>query len=213
MRQKGGLRRGDAGARAGNQAARGHIRATNAPPSLPLPSVDSDLILNSANLAVVASLFNWGAAPRPSGLGVRDINGTKVLSLCPSTPNCISTAEEANDLKHYVPQWTYAPPGAKVKKTQAEAMEELAAAVARETPDGFTPAIITRTDDYLYAEYTSPTFGFVDDVEFLLKPNGEVEYRSASRIGESDGDINRKRIRALRKALEPAGWKSIAAVE
>ena len=37
---------------------------------------------------------------------------------------------------------------------------------------------------------------FVDDVEFYF-PDGKniVEYRSASRLGESDGDINRKRIR------------------
>jgi uncharacterized protein (DUF1499 family) len=35
-----------------------------------------------------------------------------------------------------------------------------------------------------------------------------VEYRSASRIGESDGDINRKRIRTIRKELEKKGWKS-----
>ena len=37
---------------------------------------------------------------------------------------------------------------------------------------------------------------------------GEVEYRSASRIGESDGDINRKRIRELRKELQKKGWRS-----
>ena len=44
--------------------------------------------------------------------GVQDIYGTQSLGLCPSTPNCISTAEEANmseDVKggrsHYVPQW------------------------------------------------------------------------------------------------------------
>jgi uncharacterized protein (DUF1499 family) len=29
---------------------------------------------------------------------------------------------------------------------------------------------------------------------------------SASRIGESDGNINRKRIKALRQALEKKGW-------
>lgn len=34
--------------------------------------------------------------------------------------------------------------------------------------------------------------------------------RSASRIGESDGQINRKRIKALRKELEEYGWKSLA---
>ena len=39
--------------------------------------------------------------------------------------------------------------------------------------------------------------------------DSQVEYRSASRIGESDGDINRKRIRAIRQALEKKGWKSL----
>lgn len=33
--------------------------------------------------------------------------------------------------------------------------------------------------------------------------------RSASRIGQSDGDINRKRIKALRLELQKKGWKSI----
>jgi hypothetical protein len=38
---------------------------------------------------------------------------------------------------------------------------------------------------------------FTDDVEFWFPPGNRsiVEYRSASRLGESDGDINRKRIR------------------
>ena len=39
--------------------------------------------------------------------------------------------------------------------------------------------------------------------------DSQVEYRSASRIGESDGDINRKRIRSIRQALEKKGWKSL----
>jgi hypothetical protein len=32
---------------------------------------------------------------------------------------------------------------------------------------------------------------------------------SASRIGESDGQINRKRIKAIRQALERKGWASV----
>ena len=41
----------------------------------------------------------------------------------------------------------------------------------------------------MYAEYQSPTFGFIDDVEFYFPPGkSTVEYRSASRIGESDGE-------------------------
>lgn len=38
--------------------------------------------------------------------GLQDYGGgLRTLSLCPPTPNCISTAEEANDPQHYVPQW------------------------------------------------------------------------------------------------------------
>jgi uncharacterized protein (DUF1499 family) len=31
-------------------------------------------------------------------------------------------------------------------------------------PDNFTPRIVQQTSDYLYVEYESPTFGFIDDV-------------------------------------------------
>jgi uncharacterized protein (DUF1499 family) len=33
--------------------------------------------------------------------------------------------------------------------------------------------------------------------------------RSASRVGESDFDINRKRIKAIREALQQKGWRSL----
>ncbi|RZB46661.1 hypothetical protein D0Y65_050625, partial [Glycine soja] len=35
-----------------------------------------------------------------------------------------------------------------------------------------------------------------------------VEYRSASRLGNFDFDVNRKRIKALRQELEKKGWTS-----
>ena len=143
------------------------------PPTHPLPVSSahpppfprtSELVLNSVNVAVLGALFNFGASPRPSGLGVKEFSGRKTLALCPSTPNCISTAEEANDMGHYVPQWSTG------KKSTADAMADLVEAVNTLTPDGFTPKIITQTSDYLYAEYESPTFGFIDDVEFLIQP-------------------------------------------
>lgn len=31
-------------------------------------------------------------------------------------------------------------------------------------PDKFEPTLIKRTDDYVYYEFQSPTFGFIDDV-------------------------------------------------
>ena len=65
-------------------------------------------------------------------------------------------------------------------------MAELVEAVNSTSPDGFTPRVIKQTDDYLAVEYESPTFGFIDDFEVLFSSQrpGEVEYRSASRIGE-----------------------------
>lgn len=78
-------------------------------------------------------------------------------------------AEELNDPTHYVPPWTYNPEegrGRKSPVTQAQAMEELVSVVKDLQPDKFTPTIITQTSDYLYVEYQSPTFGFIDDVEF-----------------------------------------------
>jgi uncharacterized protein (DUF1499 family) len=55
--------------------------------------------------------------------------------------------------------------------------------------------IITATDNYLYAEFTSALMGFVDDVEFLVDDQAKVIHvRSASRLGESDFGVNRKRI-------------------
>ncbi|RZB75744.1 hypothetical protein D0Y65_034298 [Glycine soja] len=35
-----------------------------------------------------------------------------------------------------------------------------------------------------------------------------VKYRSASRLGNFDFDVNRKRIKALRQELEKKGWTS-----
>merc|ERR1719313_2197453 len=154
-------------------------------------------------------------SPRPSGLGVTDYgSGVKTLGLCPATKNCISTAEAANDMNHYVPGWNYAPEDGRAMReqvSQSQAMAELKEVVLSTNPDKFTPTIVQETEDYLYVEYESPTFGFIDDVEFWFPGGGKtnVEYRSASRIGESDGDVNRKRIKALREELQKKGWKSV----
>lgn len=65
--------------------------------------------------------------------------------------------------------------------------------------------IITRNDDYLYAEFTTSLLKFTDDVEFLLAaPAGIIHVRSASRLGRSDLGANRKRIEHLRAQLREA---------
>lgn len=70
-----------------------------------------EVLLHSVNVTVLGAILSIGAAPRPSNLGVNDYGGgLKTLNLCPPTPNCISTAEEANDPRHYVPAWCAALP-------------------------------------------------------------------------------------------------------
>lgn len=173
-----------------------------------------ETILLGVNTAVLGALFTWGAAPRPGSIGIRDYGGgVKTLALCPPSPNCVATSEEANDITHYAPPLTYNPEDGRGRTnpaSQEQAMKELVEVVSTLKPDGFTPKIIKQTEDYLYVEYESPTFGFIDDVEFWFKPGkySRVEYRSASRIGESDGNINRKRIKAIREALQKKGWAS-----
>ncbi|MBD0265996.1 MAG: DUF1499 domain-containing protein, partial [Tolypothrix sp. Co-bin9] len=58
------------------------------------------------------------------------------------------------------------------------------------------------SNDYLYAEFKSALMGFVDDVEFYLDPKAKViQVRSASRLGQSDLGVNRKRIETIRAKL------------
>jgi uncharacterized protein (DUF1499 family) len=83
----------------------------------------------------------------------------------------LCAAEELNDPAHYVPPWQYNPQDGRGRKnpvSKEQAMQELVSVVNELKPDGFTPKIITQKPDYLYLEYESPTFGFIDDVEFYF---------------------------------------------
>ena len=67
--------------------------------------------------------------------------------------------------------------GRKKPVDKAQAMQELRVVnllravclqVSTLKPNKFEPTIVRQTDDYLYAEFQSPTFGFIDDVEFFF---------------------------------------------
>ncbi len=62
--------------------------------------------------------------------------------------------------------------------------------------------LVTDDGDYLRAECTTPLLNFVDDIEFLHDQKaGVIHVRSASRVGRSDLDANRKRVEEIRKRL------------
>lgn len=168
-----------------------------------------EIVLRSSGIATIAAIFQFSGS-RPSYLGVQ--KNPPSLALCPATNNCISTSEERSDYNHYAPPWDYNPEDGKRKKpiSREEAMAELLQVIASTKPDKFTPRIVERKEDYVLVEYESPILGFVDDVEFWFPPGKKslVQYRSASRQGNVDFDVNKKRIKALRLELEKKGWAS-----
>jgi len=63
--------------------------------------------------------------------------------------------------------------------------------------------VVSETDSYLHAEFTSKFFHFIDDVEMRMdRSAGEIHIRSASRIGHSDLGVNRQRIKQIWSRLE-----------
>ncbi|KAK3033916.1 hypothetical protein RJ639_033551 [Escallonia herrerae] len=169
-----------------------------------------EIILRSSEIAVFGAILSL-SGKKPDYLGVQ--KNQQGLALCPATKNCISTSENSSDLAHYAPPWNYNPEegrGVKNPVSREKAMQELLQVIKTTKPDKFTPKILEKRDDYIHVEYESPILGFVDDVEFWFPPAKKsiVQYRSASRLGSFDFDINRKRIKALRLELEKKGWTS-----
>ncbi len=71
--------------------------------------------------------------------------------------------------------------------------------------EGMDGAKVVKSEPgYLYAQFTSKLMKYVDDVEFWFDPAANVIHvRSASRVGRGDLGVNRKRIEAVRAALDP----------
>ncbi|TVQ07908.1 MAG: DUF1499 domain-containing protein [Leptolyngbya sp. DLM2.Bin27] len=126
------------------------------------------------------------AGDRPTNLGVK----AGQLAPCPASPNCVISQGDA-DAEHSIAPLAYSgdPAQALAKLT------DVIKAMPRTT-------ILEATDTYLYAEFASKLMGFVDDVEFYLDPAASViQVRSASRLGESDLGVNRKRVEDIRQAM------------
>jgi uncharacterized protein (DUF1499 family) len=125
------------------------------------------------------------AGTRPTNLGVQ----SGQLTPCPSTPNCVNS--QSVDAEHKIAPITY-------NSSPEKAFTDLKKVIQSLN----RTKIIAETDNYLYVEFTIPIMGFVDDVEFYLEPGTkEIQVRSASRLGESDLGVNRRRIETIRAKL------------
>jgi uncharacterized protein (DUF1499 family) len=125
-------------------------------------------------------VFNF-SGKRPTNLGVKDGK----LTPCPGSPNCVNSQSQD--------------PKSKIDPLPPVAIADLRKVI--ESMERTT--IIEQTDNYLYAEFKSKFMGFVDDVEFYLDPNENVIHvRSASRLGQSDLGVNRKRVEEIGEKLK-----------
>lgn len=111
------------------------------------------------------------------------------LTKCPTSPNCV--VSQGGDETHAIAPIPYQSDLATAKETLLKVL-----AVVPGT------TIVEETDNYIRTESESRIMGFIDDAEFYF-PVGEnvIEIRSASRLGESDLGVNRRRLEQIRFAL------------
>ncbi|CAE7703335.1 unnamed protein product [Symbiodinium pilosum] len=137
--------------------------------------------------------------------------GTGTLSSCGGAPNCFSSAPGTDD-DHFLKPWLYSSGGVsgavsdleKVVKAYPPGQQEI-------DGGGFEIKKVDPEKGYIYVQFESLKRGYIDDVEFLVKPadkeSGQVLVRSASRLGYLDLGVNAKRLNRLSQALRDIpGW-------
>jgi len=155
------------------------------PAALSFPHLSSSGVLILQTMAK-KSLFSFSGT-RPTSLGVKDGQ----LLACPGTPNCVNSQSPDSDAEHYIAPLSF-------DGSAPEAIARLKEVITN-LP---RTEIIQQTENYLYAEFTTPIMGYVDDVEFFAdEATGTMHVRSASRLGQSDLGLNRKRVEEIRAAF------------
>ncbi|MFC1679436.1 DUF1499 domain-containing protein [Elusimicrobiota bacterium] len=135
--------------------------------------------------AVIA--FAGCSGTRPAHIGPANAD----LAPCPSSPNCVST--RATGDQHRIEPMSY-------DGDKAAARDRLLAALR-----GMKRSkIVVAEEDYIHVEFASGLWRFVDDAEFRFDGPGKIiNFRSEARRGYYDFGMNRKRLEALRKRLQP----------
>lgn len=110
------------------------------------------------------------------------------LAPCPDSPNCVSSVD-SREGRRIAPL---------VAGSDAiSARDNLLAVLDASTRVQWQ----AEGDNIIRAQFTSALFRFVDDVQFVIREDGTVDVRSASRVGYWDLGANRRRVEHLRDAL------------
>ncbi|MGO3345223.1 MAG: DUF1499 domain-containing protein [Marinomonas sp.] len=123
----------------------------------------------------------------PEDLGVT----AGLLKPCPTSPNCVSSQAEKSDEGHYIAPIIY-----------HNNRMDTQLAIESYFLDLGNAHIITSQLGYVHVQVKTAWLGFIDDLEFYLpEADSVVHIRSASRVGYSDLDVNRERIKKLKRYL------------
>lgn len=147
-----------------------------------------------AAMLVLAGQLGWLRGQRPADLGVKDgrlappsLTDNSVLSQTDLYPD------------HPSRQLAAIQPFPAQGGDLIASMQRMSALL--EATPGI--AIVTQRPDYIHAEAETRWMRFVDDLEFWANPTtGNIEVRSASRLGNRDFGVNRRRLEALRARYE-----------
>lgn len=124
-------------------------------------------------------------SPQPDNLGIQ--RGR--LADCPASPNCVSSYE-VDELHGMM---------AIPLVDSAAATQTRLLAIIHDQP---RTRIIRNEPGYLHVEFRSLVWGFVDDVEFYIDDEtGLLHFRSASRLGYGDSNVNRHRLTTIGQLL------------
>jgi len=148
------------------------------------------ILIVIAVILVISLIANISLAIKsqkmPGNLGLNDGK----LRPCPETPNCVCSEKHSKDDKqHFIEP---------IRVRTAKKFDEL-----KQTLVNQGGTIITEDGNYAHITFTSTIFRFVDDVEIRFEPEKKMAHiRSASRMGQSDLGVNRKRMNKLKKAFK-----------
>lgn len=135
-------------------------------------------------LSLLVLILNSCTGSRPDNLGMGTFEGNPSLKSCPDKPNCI--VSNKFDKEHYHE-------AIEIISDKVRAHKKITGILLKES----SAKIIATNPTYIYAQFTSTFFRFVDDVEFYFEDK-KVHFRSASRMGKKDFGVNKERIEKIR---------------
>lgn len=147
------------------------------------------IVIVFPSLVFFAGQLGFLTGKMPQDLGVKDGR----LKPPSYTPNSVSSQ---SSLYPDHPQRGYADIAPLAYLGDSQTAIKRLSEVLRDMPKTL---VVTETNDYIYAQSTTPTLKFTDDLEFWASPTEQVIHvRSASRIGRKDFAANRTRIERIR---------------